>query len=104
MGAKGFTNGGKRPGAGRKVASHTIEASVAKQRMIERISARTDELVDKLFDKALEEKGDTMAIKELLDRGYGKPQQSVDMSNKDGSLKTIIIQKDNGNSNNQPTS
>lgn len=97
--------GGKREGAGKPKgykAPHTLETSVAKQRMVERISARTDELIDKLFDRALSDQGDTPAIKELLDRGYGKPAQSVDMK-LDGSLKTIIIQKSNGNSNNQPT-
>lgn len=100
-------HGGKRPGAGKPKgykAPHTLETSVSKQRMVERISARTDELIDKLFDRALSEQGDTVAIKELLDRGYGKPQQSVDMSNKDGSLKTIIIQKSNGHIDNKSSS
>jgi hypothetical protein len=102
-----MAQGGKRAGAGKPKgykAPHTLEASVARARMVERISARTDELVDKLFERALDEKGDTVAIKELLDRGYGKPQQAMELSNPDGSLKTIIIQKANGHSNDKPTS
>jgi hypothetical protein len=78
-----MAQGGKRAGAGKPKgykAPHTLEASVAKARMVERISARTDELIDKLFEKALSENGDTVAIKELLDRGYGKPQQSTDVT------------------------
>lgn len=71
--------GGRRPGAGRKVASHTLEASAAKKRIIELVSARVDDLFAELLRQALpdEGKGDIVAIKELLDRAYGKPSQAI---------------------------
>ncbi len=78
--------GGKREGAGRKKghkASHTIEAEAAKARIIARVSQRVDELVDMLFEKAIDSK-DVSAIKELLDRAFGRPMQAVEMSNPDG--------------------
>lgn len=41
--------------------------------------------------KALE--GDMVAIKNIEDRVMGKPQQKTELTNPDGNLKTIIIQK-----------
>ena len=99
-------NGGKREGAGKPKgyrAPHTLEAQESRKRLITRVTARADELIDKLFEKALEDKGDTIAIKELLDRAYGKPQQSMEVTNPDGNLKTIIIQKANENINDKST-
>ncbi len=79
-------HGGKRQGAGKKKgtkASHTIEASIAKARIITRVSERIDELVDVLFEKAIGSK-DVTAIKELFDRGFGKPMQSMELGGVDG--------------------
>lgn len=73
--------GGARPGAGRKKgsgASHNLEAAKAKQRIVERVNAIVDELVNVLVEKA--RKKDIMAVKELLDRAYGKPHQSMDIA------------------------
>lgn len=70
---------------GRPVASHTLEAAKGRERIVELVTARTDELVGWLFKKAyqVDDKGkeiiDPIAIKELLDRGYGKAAQSIDL-------------------------
>lgn len=83
--------GGKREGAGRKKgskASHTLDAAAGKARMVARIHARVDDLVDWLFKKAhqITEDGreiiDVMAIKELNDRGFGKAAQAIDVTSK----------------------
>ena len=75
-----MARGGKREGAGKPKgykAPHTLEASAAKKRIIELVSARVDELTSKLFELAFSEKGDIGAIKELLDRAFGKPMQPI---------------------------
>lgn len=74
-----MARGGYRSGAGKPKgykAPHTLEASAAKQRIIARVSAQIDELVDMLLNKALEHK-DVYAAKELLDRAYGKAPQAI---------------------------
>lgn len=88
--------GGRRPGSGRKTASHTLEASAAKARMIALVSARIDDLFAELMRQALPidgGKGDIMAIKELLDRAYGKPTQAI--AGEDGGPITVAIIKYN---------
>lgn len=73
-----MAKGGKRIGAGRPkggLASHTIEAQEAKKHIIEIVSAEIDSLIEPQIRKA--KKGDTFAFKELMDRAYGKPHQSV---------------------------
>lgn len=61
-------------------------------------SAMTDseagEIIDALIARA--KKGDTRAAEILLDRGYGKPKQSVHMSGKvEGGGKHVIEFRDN---------
>lgn len=84
-------HGGHREGAGRKVAKHTLEAAEQRRMLIERLTPHVAAIVDALAKKAVE--GDVQAARELLDRAWGKAPQSLDLSNTDGSLKTIIIQK-----------
>lgn len=74
--------GGARPGAGQPKGTrqpHTLEAAAAKARIIALVSARVDDLFAELLRQALpaEGKGDIVAIKELLDRAYGKPSQAI---------------------------
>lgn len=77
---------------GRPIASHTIEASVARARMVEKVGERIDDIVKWLFQKAyqVDDKGnetiDVAAIKELLDRAYGRPSQAVDITSKGESI------------------
>lgn len=86
-----MAHGGKRPGAGKKKgtkAAHTLDAAAGRARMIERINERIDDLVKWLFMKAYEvdEEGnakiDVVAIKELLDRAYGRASQAIDVTSK----------------------
>ncbi len=73
--------GGKREGAGRKKgskASHTLQAAIAKQQLIEKYIENAKPINQALVDKALT--GDIQAIKEIHDRVWGKAPQSVDMN------------------------
>lgn len=72
---------------------HTIGIEKARARMVELVTKRIDDLVKWLFIKAYsinEETGqvviDVQAIKELLDRGYGRPAQAVDLTSKGESV------------------
>ena len=79
--------GGARPGAGRKKgwrAVHTLSAEIAKKNLIEKYIKNADPINEALIQKALT--GDIQAIRELHDRVFGKPQQSVDMTSKGESL------------------
>lgn len=72
------TNGGKRPGAGRKkgsVASHTLQASQAKAELIRAYVENIKPINEALIKKATG--GDIQAIKEIHDRVYGKAPQAI---------------------------
>ncbi len=77
--------GGRPKGA---ISAATRDAIEGKKRMVELINAKVEDLITWLFEKAkqVDEKGnpviDVTAIKELLDRGYGKAAQSVDVTSK----------------------
>ena len=76
-----MAKGGVRPGAGKPKgykARHTIDATIAKQEVIQRILERINPILDALFAKA--EAGDIAAIKEVFDRGFGKAIQGVELS------------------------
>lgn len=78
-------NGGARPGAGRKLGSagnHTLQAQEAKKIMVAVVHANIGMITGKLIEEA--EKGNIIAIKELLDRGFGRPVQSVNLSDEEG--------------------
>lgn len=70
--------GGKRPGAGRKKASHTITAEAARAKLIELAANEIGPIALVLIKKAKE--GDMAAIKELFSRVLGQPLQPVQMS------------------------
>jgi hypothetical protein len=71
-------SGGKRIGAGRKVASHTLDAEIYRAELIKQIVANKTPLAKALVDKALG--GDVPALKEINDRGLGKAAQSLDLT------------------------
>lgn len=83
--------GGRPKGA---ISAATRDAIEGKKRMVELINARIEEMISWLFQKAMQvdENGkpiiDVAAIKELLDRGYGKAAQSVDVTSKGEQLST----------------
>lgn len=70
--------GGKRIGAGRKKgskATHTLEAEKAKEELIREYIKNIKPINEALIEKA--KAGDIQAIKELHDRVYGRPNQSI---------------------------
>lgn len=71
-----MTLGGKREGAGRKKAPHTIEAEKAREYIVQRVSEELEPIMDQLIAKA--KKGDMAAIKDLLDRAYGRAKETVE--------------------------
>lgn len=71
--------GGPQPGAGRPKgckAGHTIQAEKAREYIIKRVTEELEPIINVLIQKA--KSGETMAIKELLDRAYGKPKETVE--------------------------
>jgi len=79
------------------VASHTLTAQEARKWITEQTTKRLLPLYEVLYAKALD--GDMMAIKELLERSYGKSVQGMEISGKDGNplifLPLELIQKHN---------
>jgi hypothetical protein len=74
-----MAHGGKREGAGKKKgskASHTLQAQELKKKLIESFGAEADEIYKALITKA--KTGDIPAIKEVLDRVWGKAPQQID--------------------------
>lgn len=67
--------GGKREGAGRPVAKHTLEAAEARKQLIADYIANIKPINAALIKKAIQ--GDIAAIRELHDRVYGKSVQPI---------------------------
>lgn len=77
--------GGKREGAGRKkghLASHTIKAMEQRAHAIAMVDAELEAIFRPQIEKAI--KGDTSAFTAVLDRAWGKPMQSTELTGKDG--------------------
>ena len=62
--------------------SHTLDAIESKRWFIEQVHKNLKPIFEALYNKAIQ--GDIMAIKELLDRSWGKAVQGVEVSGKDG--------------------
>jgi hypothetical protein len=63
--------GGKRPGAGRKKAQHTIQSEALKAYLIAEVIKEKEPIVKALILKA--KTGDVPALKEVFERVLGKP-------------------------------
>ena len=77
-----MAKGGARPGAGRPVGSFapsTIQAQIQRHRLVVLLEDKVDGIFNALADKALD--GDVPAAKELFDRAWGKPEQSLTVDN-----------------------
>src|ERR1700753_2804372 len=72
--------GGRRPGAGRKKGAATLEAEALRALIARKVSEVAPEIVAALIEKSKE--GDIAAIRELFDRGYGRPLQQTDITSK----------------------
>lgn len=70
-----MARGGKREGAGRPVAQHTIEAEAAKAALVEAFVKDKDKIFAALIKRA--KTADVPAIKELFDRVWGKAEQPI---------------------------
>lgn len=70
--------GGKRAGAGRPKAAHTIEAEALKKYLIEQVVLQKGPLVQALISKALI--GDVPALKEVFERSLGKVKDNLDVN------------------------
>ena len=71
--------GGAQPGAGRPKGSlggHTIQAMRAKEYVVARVTENLPALLDVMLAKGMG--GDIQAIKDLLDRAYGRPTESIE--------------------------
>ena len=87
-------NGGKREGAGRKKAQHTIETEMLRARMIEKIAKDFDPIIDAQIESAkglwYEDEGkkvyrmkpDTQTGQYLLNQSAGKAKDTVDLNTK----------------------
>ncbi len=93
MARAGTNHKGGRPKG--KLAPSTLAALKGRERLVQKVNERIDDLVQWLFEKArqIDEKGnpviDVSAIKELLDRTYGRPPQSLDVTSKGEQMGTI---------------
>lgn len=81
-------NGGKRIGAGRKKASHTIAAEEAKKVLIAAVVKEMKPLVEALLAKA--KGGDVHALKEVFDRTWGKSVQQIIPTDPEGNAIPIL--------------
>jgi len=66
-----MARGGKREGAGRKKAKHTIQAEAFKAFLIAEVIKEKAPIVEALIAKA--KTGDVPALKEVFERVLGKP-------------------------------
>ena len=95
-----MAKGGKRLGAGRPkgtLASHTLEAQELRKRLIEAAKENWEAIIFTLIDKAVS--GDTIALRELLDRVLGKAIQALGTPDDEGNIlpfQIIVKQKDSG--------
>lgn len=89
--------GGARPGAGRKISNHTIEAAAARAFIIHEVVKNIGPLMEALIEKA--KGGDIIAIKEAFERAFGKSKQQIDMTSGDKPipLLNIVLQKNEQN-------
>lgn len=78
--------GGARPGAGRKPGKVGKAKKELAEKAKEHAEAALKTLVDIATDKSKPAAARVSAATSLLDRGYGKPPQSIDHSSEDGTM------------------
>ncbi len=69
---------------GRPKSAATISTQIMRAKLCEKLEQHADELFSALLAKALE--GDVPAARELMDRAWGKPQQSVVSEDGEGNV------------------
>ncbi len=84
--------GGARPGAGRKPG----KVSQAKRDLMEMAKGHAPRALQVLIDIAVNgeaEAARVSAANAILDRGYGRPVQGVEVAGKDGGALKVVIQR-----------
>jgi len=97
----GYENcGGKRPGAGRKKAPHTIETELMRKKLVEKVNQEFEPILEGQIEKAkglyyekqmldgqiriYKKEPDNKAAEYLINQSIGKPKETLDLGNKDG--------------------
>ncbi len=86
--------GGKRPGAGRPKGSRSAATKQEQATISELAKAYGEKAIKSLAQIAMSgesEAARVSAANALLDRGYGKPVQGMDLTSSDGSMTPQII-------------
>jgi hypothetical protein len=78
---------------GRPKSNATIQAQIAREETVLFIKQHLGKILTTLVKKAV--KGDTLAIKECLDRGLGKSVQAIVTEDEHGERRPITITFDN---------
>lgn len=90
-------HGGYRAGAGKPKgyrAPSTLKAMASREEFIKRVERDLEPIYNALYAKAVNE-SDIPAIKELLDRAWGKPAQAINMKVATFSLKELAEYRKN---------
>jgi len=80
-----MARGGLRPNAGRKKANHTISAENARAYIIKRVTEELEPIMTKAIEQA--KAGDQPTRKDLMDRAYGKPVETLQVQ---GEMKLLV--------------
>jgi len=84
------THGGKRPGAGRPIATATLETQKQRELLLKYLEPHVYDICVALVEKA--KGGDVQAARELFDRAWGKAPQTMDVTS--GGLPLLIAEAD----------
>ena len=68
--------GGKRKGSGRKKGFSALTSEKAREYITKRVTEELEPIMDKAIAQAKD--GDQAARKDLMDRAYGKPKETVE--------------------------
>ncbi len=86
-----MTQGGKRPGAGRKPGTPN-KATAEIKAIAQKYTPKAMEELSRLALKATSESARVAAIKEIFDRGYGRAVQSINACEDGAPLVIKIVQ------------
>lgn len=90
------TRGGARPGAGRPKGSREAATKVAQQTIAELAKKYAPQAIEALAQIMIageSESARVAAANAILDRGYGKPTQAVNIGGQDGGPLTMITRR-----------